>query len=549
MKRSLAVMLALIFALAALLTGCAGEGGKKNADEYAVKDDLLKSARADEGHNRVFYEIFVGSFSDSDGDGTGDIRGIINRMDYLNDGDPDSGLSLGVEGLWLTPIFKSSSYHKYNVTDYYQVDPAFGTEEDLKELIALCHERDVLLILDLPINHTARACEWFNKFIIAHRQGDTASEYYNFYTWYDGDAGGAPAGRTFAQLSGTNHYFECNFDGDMPELDFDQENVRQAVVDVAKHYLDMGVDGFRFDAAKYVYFGDHKRSVEFWKWYMGKLRDIKPDVYAVAEVWDSDGVTDQYYPAMNCFDFTISQSNGLIAETAKKGDVNRYTAYVESYISRVDSIRPGSSFTPFVTNHDMDRAAGFLTVASGTMHMAANLYVLGPGTPFIYYGEEIGMRGSRGGAQTDANRRLAMLWGDGDYVKDPTGTTYPASSQVETTVVDQKKDENSLYNHYKKLIMIRNANPEIATGHYIALSFEGTKVGGFVAYDTTRSSVIVIHNTTLNKQTIDLDANGLTAEELRAVIGMESAELDGSTLTIGGQTSVVLKGGLKPGNN
>ena len=91
-------------------------------------------------------------------------------------------LSLGVEGLWLTPLFKSSSYHKYNVTDYYHVDPAFGTEDDLKELIALCHERDVLLILDLPINHTARACEWFNKFIIAHRQGDTASEYYNFYT-------------------------------------------------------------------------------------------------------------------------------------------------------------------------------------------------------------------------------------------------------------------------------------------------------------------------------------------------------------------------------
>lgn len=544
--KAIAVFLAALMLVSVF--GCGGES-KDASSEYAVKDEALKSARADEGHNRVFYEIFVGSFSDSNGDGTGDLRGIINRMDYLNDGDPDSGRSLGIEGIWLTPIFKSSSYHKYNVTDYYQIDPDFGTEGDLKELIALCHERDVLLILDLPINHTGRACEWFNKFVLAHRQGDTANEYYNFYSWYDGDTGAAPAGRTFTQLSGTNHYFECNFDGDMPELDFDQENVRQAVVDVAKHYLDMGVDGFRFDAAKYVFFGDHKRSVEFWEWYMDQLRNIKPNVYAVAEVWDSDGVTDLYYPAMNCFDFTIAQSSGLIAETAKKGDVNRYTSYVSSYIDRVDSIRPGSSFTPFVTNHDMDRAAGFLTVASGTMHMAANLYILGPGTPFIYYGEEIGMRGSRGGAQTDANRRLAMLWGDGDYVKDPTGATYPVSSQVETTVVDQKKDENSLYNHYKKLIMIRNANPEIATGHYIALSFEGTKVGGFVAYDTTHSTVIVIHNTTLSKQTIDLDANGLTAEELRAVIGMESAELNGSTLTIGGQTSVVLRGGLKSGNN
>ena len=109
-----------------------------------------------ENNHRVFYEIFVGSFSDSDGDGIGDLRGIINRMDYLNDGNPESGNSLGVEGLWLTPVFLSPSYHKYDVTDYYQIDPSFGTEEDLKELIALCHERDVKLILDLPLNHTGK---------------------------------------------------------------------------------------------------------------------------------------------------------------------------------------------------------------------------------------------------------------------------------------------------------------------------------------------------------------------------------------------------------
>ena len=105
-------------------------------------------------NNRVFYEIFVGSFSDSNGDGVGDLRGILNRLDYLNDGDPDSGLSLGVEGIWLTPVFLSPSYHKYDVTDYYTVDPAFGTMGDLEVLIAACHERGVKHILDLPVNHT-----------------------------------------------------------------------------------------------------------------------------------------------------------------------------------------------------------------------------------------------------------------------------------------------------------------------------------------------------------------------------------------------------------
>ncbi|MBR3763924.1 MAG: hypothetical protein IKK57_05150, partial [Clostridia bacterium] len=116
--------------------------------EAIVNDVTFPETWQADDNNRVFYEIFVGSFSDSNGDGIGDLRGIINRMDYLNDGDPASGLSLGVEGLWLTPIFASPSYHKYDVTDYYQIDPQFGTMEDLKELIDLCHARDVKIILD-----------------------------------------------------------------------------------------------------------------------------------------------------------------------------------------------------------------------------------------------------------------------------------------------------------------------------------------------------------------------------------------------------------------
>ena len=152
MKRFVVLLLALV-----LLSGvsAAEEKGLNMGNNY-----------------RVFYEIFVGSFSDANGDGTGDLRGIINRMDYLNDGDPQSGKSLGIEGIWLTPVFLSPSYHKYDVTNYYQIDPAFGTEEDLKELIALCHERDVKLILDLPLNHTGENNEWFINFRNAHQNGD-----------------------------------------------------------------------------------------------------------------------------------------------------------------------------------------------------------------------------------------------------------------------------------------------------------------------------------------------------------------------------------------
>ena len=104
---------------------------------------------------RTFYEIFTSSFSDTNGDGIGDLKGITNRLDYLNDGDVNSGKSLGVQGIWLTPIFQSPSYHKYDVTDYYKIDSSFGKLEDLKNLLDQCHKRNVKLILDLVLNHTS----------------------------------------------------------------------------------------------------------------------------------------------------------------------------------------------------------------------------------------------------------------------------------------------------------------------------------------------------------------------------------------------------------
>ncbi len=534
----------LIAALVLCAAGCAkkdksGAYKLSKSGEAILTDVTSRTPVASEDNARVFYEIFVGSFSDSNGDGIGDLRGIINRMDYLNDGDPASGESLGIEGIWLTPIFKSPSYHKYDVTDYYAVDPAFGTIDDLTELISLCHERGVKIILDFPINHTGKLNSWFGQFTVAHREGNTDSEWYDFYSWFP--AGQSPSGIATQPLSGTNDVYECNFSGDMPELNFDSEKVRETVYDVAKYYLDLGVDGFRFDAAKYVYLGEDDRSEQFWLWYIHKLKALKPDIYTVAEVWSSDGVTDIYYPAMNCFNFTTSQASGLIAETAKKGNVNAFTTYVDAFLKRVHSLNSSAMYLPFIANHDTDRAAGYLTAASGQMQMAANLYLLCPGSPFLYYGEEAGLKGSRGGANTDANRRLAMPWGDDDKVKDPEGTTYDASKKVDATVKDQLADGSSLISYYKKLIMIRKANPEIARGTYNPLPFKNTKVGGFTS-TLDGSTVAVIHNTTGSAQTVDLaDVTDLSFTEITAVIGLEDASLDGTKLTIGSCTSVVLK--------
>ena len=508
--------------------------------EAIVNDVDFSAFVAVDDNSRVFYEIFVGSFSDGDGDGVGDLKGIIRRMDYLNDGDPQSGLSLGVEGIWLTPIFSSPTYHKYDVTDFYTVDPAFGSLEDLKELIALCHERDVKLILDLPINHTGVECRWFKNFLNAHLMNNPDNDYYDFYVWCPADET-PPAGRRFVKARQAGVLYEANFSDSMPEMNFDDPFVRETLLNVAKYYLDLGVDGFRFDAAKYIYLGDNPESSAFWAWYIGELRQIKPDLYTVAEVWDGDGVIDQYIPFTNCFNFTTSQSSGLIAETAKAGNVNRFTAYIQQYEEKIHALRADAMNVLFIANHDTDRAAGYLTAASGQMKMAANLYLLSPGSPFIYYGEEIALRGSRGGANTDANRRLAMLWGDGDTVRDPIGATYDSAKQTPYSVKDLLPMSDGMYNYYKRLIMIRRANPEIARGEYTALSISDSKAGGFISV-WGDSAVAVLHNPSKGTATIDLTAlTERSFSSVSAVIGAGGASLNGSILKLDGQTSVILR--------
>ncbi len=503
-----------------------------------IIDDAGQVTALNAGNARVFYQIFVGSFSDSNGDGIGDLRGIIERFDYLNDGDQNSGLSLGVEGIWLSPIFESPSYHKYDVTDYYKVDPQFGTEDDLKDLIALCHERGVKLILDLVVNHTAKNNYWFTQFHNARKLGDSDNPYYNFYSVsYDGESG-----KQFYSLSGTDVKYEGNFSSEMPELNFDNEAVRQEMLAVAKYYLDLGIDGFRFDAAKYIYFNEDTRSAAFWDWYLGELRKLKPDIFTVAEVWSGDGAVFPYYSSTDCFNFTLAQSNGVIASAAKDGNVDPLTGYVQNYIETIKTYREDAMIMSFLANHDTDRAAGFLTVSMGHAYMAANLNILMPGAPFIYYGEEIGMKGSRGGASTDANRRLAMLWGDGDTVQDPEGTTYKPESQNNGTVVDQLKDQESLYTHYKRLIQIRKANPEIAYGQYTALKIEGSDLGGFISTLGT-NAVCVLHNASTETLTIDLSTLGdqIAAMKLQTWAGLGNAKLEGTILTVEPRTSVILR--------
>ncbi|MFA7672304.1 MAG: alpha-amylase family glycosyl hydrolase [Clostridia bacterium] len=489
----------------------------------------------------VYYEIFVGGFSDSDGDGMGDLMGIVNRMDYLNDGDPLSGKSLGVEGLWLMPVMKAGSYHKYDVIDYYEIDDDYGTMEDFTKLISACDERGVDVIIDLVLNHTSEYNQWFLDLKSAITEGDTSSRYLD---WYCITTDASKGWHKLAQdPDGLQYYYEGNFSPSMPELNMDEPEVLEEIENIVKFWLDKGVKGFRLDAVKYVYLDDDNRNIAFWKWFSDTCKKYDEDVFLVGEDWSGETHIYEYYEALDCFDFGMATSAGEVALTVNGTySVNDFVGYLCNYRSKVIESNPDAVLKPFISNHDMDRAAGYLSVKEGKMQMAANLYMLTSGTPFIYYGEEIGMKGSKGTSSTDANRRLAMLWGDDDTVTDPVGSTYDPTLQKNGTVSDQIKDRNSLYTYYKKLIALRRSNVEIIMGDYTALNFDGyTLFGGFITkYEGVTKGVF--HNLWDESVEIDLSKyTDITFSEICGYIGQGKAELSGTVLTLAPMTSVILK--------
>lgn len=534
---SMILLIAMVISTTAL-TSCIiiGPGGGSSSTTGGGGEKIPDSI---DDNYRTLYQIYVRSFADSDGDGTGDIRGIIETFDYLNDGDISSGDDLGVQAIWLTPIFHGNSAHKYDAIDFYAIDPEFGTLDDLKELIALCDERNVKLILDLALNHTSTSNEWFKQFKKAHLNNDTSNKYYNYYSWYS-----SKLNEGYVKVSGQNLWYECWFDtqgGSMPELNYDNPEVRKEMLNVAKYWMDLGIDGFRFDAVKYIYYNDHVKSPAFYEWYCGELRKEYPDIYLIGECWDNESNILKYYDAMNCFYFPMA-GNTTIASTAKgTGAISTFTGNIENLQKRVLAANPDGMISLFLSNHDQDRSAGFIA-NDNQRKMAASLYLLTPGTPVIYYGEEIGLRGS-GDSPEDANRRLPYKWGDVWTCEIPRQATYNIDLW-DNTADDQRKDEDSLLMHYTKVLSIRHRYPAIARGNYKAIYTGKSTFGGFLVTHGN-DKLIILHNTSANETvTIDLktlDAlKGFTSFEIGDYVGVSDASIDGTTLTLGPQTTVIL---------
>jgi glycosidase len=259
---------------------------------------LRVSAALAQADNNAVYHIFVRSFADTPDDSAetgngppreiGDLKGIREQFDYLNDGNPDSDNDLEVGILWLMPIFPTRSYHGYDVTDYRAVNPEYGTIEDVKELVRAAHERGVRIILDLVLNHSSNEHPWFREAV-----EDPASPRRRFYHFAEFDQP-APPGPWHVATSSTGRKVRYLglFSPSMPDLNLDEPQVRRELKDIAKFWLDLGIDGFRLDAAKHIYgdtFGELPepailRNNDWWRQFSDAVYRIRPGAVLVGEV-------------------------------------------------------------------------------------------------------------------------------------------------------------------------------------------------------------------------------------------------------------------------
>lgn len=409
----------------------------------------------------VFYEIFVRSFKDSDGDGIGDFQGIISQLDYLNDGDPSTMDDLGIGGIWLMPIMPSPSYHGYDVTNYQTVNPDYGTLGDFKQLLEECHQRGIHVVIDFVINHTSSEHPWFLS------SQEPASGFRNWYVWEGKNPGRTGPWGQNAWYETNGYYYYAPFWSEMPDLNYHEPMVTKAIYNASKFWLDLGVDGFRVDAARYLFEEgvtqqDSKSSIAWFQDWRNYYLDIKPQAYTVGEVWTDTQIIAKYNEPTRgmqqyfMFDLAADVLGGIYSPDPSR--------IMKSYLDTLEYF-PDQQFATFLTNHDQQRVASYFSSRLQPQKLAAFVYLTGPGTPYLYYGEEIGMIGGK----PDELIRKPMQWSAQANAgfSDAEPWQELAKGWEETNVETESADPDSLLNWYKALVNTRNQLPTLQKGSYL----------------------------------------------------------------------------------
>lgn len=421
------------------------------------------------------YEIFVRSFQDFNNDGKGDFYGMLSRLNHLNDGDSNTYTDLGIGAVWLMPINPSPSYHGYDVTNYKAVNKDYGTMEEFKEMLAEAHKRDIKVIIDLVINHTSSQHPWFSK----SAANDTF--YRNFYRWSSTvqNTNGPWGQQVWYQRNGS--YYYALFWSEMPDLNYDYPPVQDSIFDIARFWIkEVGVDGFRLDAAMYLFeegntLKNHPKTIAFWQAFNDSCKSWNPNSYIIGEVWDSKETLLLYKNKLDqCFDFELADNSVNAVNNGNTAAWRSSQAYAyQNY-----------DYGSFLTNHDQNRIASVMGNNQGKLMAAASLYLLHPGTPYLYYGEEVAMLGTK----PDENIRRPMQWSNSAYAGFSGVEPWRALNTNYATynVASLTANQASITNHYRKLIHFRNKYGAVAYGNYKNLI-------------STQNEVIVSHRYTSNQ--------------------------------------------------
>lgn len=418
----------------------------------------------------VLYEIFPRSYGDSNGDGIGDLRGITAKLDYLQ--------RLGVGAIWLTPIFASPSYHGYDTTDYYTVNPDFGTEADLVELVREAHRRNIRVLLDYVVAHTSNQHPFFKD-----AYGNPASRYSGWYRWTN------PEHTSYESFAGVK---------EMPTLNHDNPEVQKYLIDAAKYWLRTGIDGYRAD---YVLNVPHA----FWKRLRAELKAINPDLLLLAEAWTNARDIKPYYDGEfdAAFDFPlygdIEGNQDAVGDSFLLG--TRSPQLLDGTI-RAEQVLfpPGAELVEFMNNHDTNRVMSEVKGDVRRAKLAATLLLTLPNTPMVYYGEEIGMAGTKAPAPDyDMTRREPMDWYAAETGPGMTSWYKPQDRNNKPndgiSVEEEQAEAGSLLERYGALVALRNANPALRVGKWTPVPVENPEVYAYIRSDAQSAFLIVLNFT------------------------------------------------------
>jgi glycosidase len=452
--------------------------------------ELIPYTTPDWFQDGVLYEIFVRSFRDSDGDGVGDLQGVTEHLDYVE--------SLGATTIWLMPVFPSPSQHGYDITDYFDVNPDYGTQADLQELVEAAHERDIRVILDFVPSHLSDQHPIFQD-----AYGNPESEYSDWFVWTN------DTHTQYASFAGNR---------EMPRFNHYNEEVVDYLIQVALYWLDLdgdgdytdGVDGFRVDNATFP-------PQEFFINLRQGVKLVNPRALLLGETWVNNPVDlsrfyEDQFDAL--FDFPLYQQmqsnrdfngDGLLAGEG-------FPALLTTLFNeQEDHFPPEAIAVRFLSNHDTNRIFSEVGGDPDRQRLAAALLAGLPGPVMVYYGEEIGMPGQKGGPPYwDNYRREPMDWYASEEGEGQTTWFHPDDrhNQLDDgiSVEEQTIDPYSVLNAYRGALELRNGHAALREGDFTILDLTVSGVGPWgIVRTTPDAAVVALYNFALEKQEVTIE--------------------------------------------